>query len=112
MILATILEQIRVGDSFYRETKPEILYERIGALIERDGLGWARLEGNGRDYGWVILPEQRMEEDIRAVDWTLQKSNSPEYSPSAKKPRFRPLLTEKNRHAWTFYDSIEPPTQS
>lgn len=112
MQLNEILEQVRVGDSFYQESKPEILYERIGTLIERDGLGWARLEGDGMNYNWVIIPEQRIEEDIQATDWTLQQSNVKERNPSLKKPRLRPLLTEKTRHAWIFYDQIEAPKQS
>jgi len=29
MILADVLEQVRVGDIFFRESLPEILYERI-----------------------------------------------------------------------------------
>ena len=45
MNLTAVLEQVRIGDTFYRESKPEILNERIGALIERNGLSWAKLEG-------------------------------------------------------------------
>jgi len=109
MRINEILERVPVGGSFYRASKPDILYERIGILIERDGLGWARLEDNDRGYGWTILPEQRHEEDVQATDWTIQKSNQKERLPSTKKPRLRPLFTEKNRHVWTFYDQIEPP---
>jgi hypothetical protein len=109
MRLNEVLEQVHVGGSFYRESNPAILYERIGTLIERDGLGWARLEGDDRESDWTILPERRIEEDIRATDWTLCKSNAAERNASAKKPRLRPLLTEKTRHAWTFYDQLEQP---
>jgi len=109
MRLNDILELVPVGGAFYRESKPDVLYERIGTLIERDGLGWARLEGNNRGYGWTILPEQRIEDDLRATDWTLQKSNHNERPAQAKKPRLRPLLSEKTRHAWTFYDQVEQP---
>jgi hypothetical protein len=109
MILTAILEQVRVGDSFYRESKPEILYERIGALIERNGLGWARLESARQDCVWQVIPDQTIEEDIQATDWTLRKGNLKEYNPKAKKPRFRPLLTDKTRHGWTLYDQREPP---
>jgi hypothetical protein len=112
MKLTTILEQVRVGDSFYRKSKPEILYERIGALIERGGLGWAKLEGSGQHYEWQIISEQRIDEDIQATDWTIRKGNLSEYSPSAKPPRIRPLFSEKTRHAWTFYNQIEPPRQT
>ena len=109
MRLHEILELVPVGGSFYRASKPGVLYERIGTLIERDGLGWARLEGTDRGYDWTILPEQRIEEDILATDWPLQTSSQNERSTSAKKPRLRPLFSEKTRHAWTFYDQIEPP---
>lgn len=109
MYLNEILELVPVGGSFYRKSKPDVLFERIGTLIERDGLGWARLEGNDRGYDWVIIPEQRIEADIQAADWTLHKSDRDGRTVSAKKPRLRPLLTEKTRHAWTFYDSMEPP---
>jgi len=54
MRLNEMLERVPVGGTFYRESKPDVLYERIGTLIERDGLGWARLEGNNRDYGWTM----------------------------------------------------------
>jgi hypothetical protein len=112
MRLHEVLEQVHVGGSFYRKSNPAILYERIGTLIERDGLGWARLEGNNWGYEWIIIPEQRIEEDIRATDWTLQKSDAKESACSSKKPRLRPLYTEKTRRAWTFYDQVEPPRQS
>ena len=68
-----VLEQVRIGDTFYRESKPEILYERIGALIERNGLGWAKLEGTRHDYDWQIIPERRIDEDVQATDWTIRK---------------------------------------
>ena len=110
MYLNEVLEQIHVGGSFYRESQPTILYERIGTLIEREGLGWARLEGNDRGYDWTIMPEQRIEEDLRATDWTIQQGDPQECNVPSKKPRLRPLLTEKTRHAWTFYNQIEPPT--
>ena len=112
MNLNAVLEQVRVGDSFYRKSKPEILYERIGALIERNGLGWAKLEGAGQYYEWEIVPEQKIDEDIRATDWTIIKGNLKEYRPSAKPPRIRPNFSEKTRHAWTFYDQVEPPRQT
>jgi hypothetical protein len=112
MQLNEILELVPVGGSFFRESEPDVLYERIGTLIERNGFGWAKLEGNEFRYDWTILPEQRIEADIQATDWTLQKSNQKERTPSAKKPRLRPLITEKTRHAWTFYDQIEPPKPS
>jgi hypothetical protein len=76
MRLHKILEQVPVGGSFYRESNPDILYERIGTLIERDGLGWARLEGYDRHYVWTIVPEQRIEEEIQATDWTLQSEQT------------------------------------
>ena len=109
MRLNEILELVPVGGSFYRVSKPDILYERIGTLIERDGLGWARLEGNDRGYDWTILPERRIDADVQATDWTLQKSSQTERAPSTKKPRLRPNFSEKTRHAWTYYDQIEPP---
>ena len=112
MILTTVLEQVRVGDSFYRESNPAILYERIGALIERNGLGWAKLEGAGQYCEWRIFPEQRIDNDVSATDWTILKGNLKEYRPSAKKPRMRPNFSERTRHAWTFYDQIEPPRQT
>jgi hypothetical protein len=109
MKLTQILEQVRVGDTFYRESKPEILYERIGSLIERGGLGWARLEGIQQYYEWRIIPEQRIDEDVHAMDWTIRKGNLKEYRPSAKKARMRPNFSEKTRHGWTYYDQIEMP---
>jgi hypothetical protein len=109
MILTAVLEQVRVGDSFYRESKPDILYERIGALIERNGLGWARLESTRQDYSWQIIAERKNDEDVLATDWTIRKGNLKEYNPLAKKPRLRPLLTDKTRHGWTLYDQIEQP---
>ena len=109
MRINEILELVPVGGSFYRASKPEILYERIGTLIERDGLGWARLEGNDWGYDWTIFPEQRNEEDFRATDWILQQNCREEHPVSAKKPKLRPLITEKTRFAWTFYDQLEPP---
>ena len=112
MNLTTVLERVDVGDSFYRKSKPEILYERIGALIERNGLGWAKLEGTGQYCEWEIFPEQKNAEEVRATDWVIVKGNLNEYRPLAKKPRRRPLLTEKTRHAWTFYDQIEVPRQT
>jgi hypothetical protein len=109
MRLHEILERVPVGGSFYRASKPNVLYERIGTLIERDGLGWARLEGNDRGYDWTILPERRVEEDIQATDWILPKGSEKVRVRSTKKPRLRPLYTEKTRKAWTFYDQIDPP---
>ena len=104
-----VLEQVRIGDTFYRESKPEILYERIGALIERNGLGWAKLEGTRQYCEWWGIPEQKNDEDIRATDWTIRKGNLKEYRPSAKKPRLKPLFSEKTRHGWTYYDQVEMP---
>ena len=112
MKLTAVLEQVRVGDVFYRESKPEILYERIGALIERNGLGWAKLEGTQYHYDWQIIPERRNDEDVRATDWMIRKGNLQEYRPSAKKPRLKPLFTEKTRHGWTYYDQVEMPRQT
>ena len=108
MILIEVLEQVRVGDSFFRESQPEILYERIGALIERSGLGWAKLEGTQQHYAWKIFHEHRINEDVQATDWTIRRGNLKEYNPLAKKPRLKPLYSEKTRHGWTFYDQIEP----
>jgi len=111
MNLTEIFELVPVGGAFFRESKPNVLYERIGILIERDGLGWARLEGSDWGYDWAILPEQRNEEDVQAIDWTLQRNTENEHTRPAKKPRLRPLLTEKTRLAWTFYDQIDLPMQ-
>jgi len=110
MNITEIFELVPVGGAFYREAKPEVLYERIGVLIERNGLGWARLEASDRG-DWTILPDGRSEEDIQATDWTLQKSSQNERTSSARKPRLRPLISEKTRLAWTLYDQIDPPKQ-
>jgi hypothetical protein len=109
MILSAVLEQVRVGDSFYRESKPEILYERIGTLIERNGLGWAKLEGAQQHYAWQVIPEQKNDEDLQATDWMIRKGSLKDYDPLAKKPRLTSLFTEKTRYGWTFYDQAEPP---
>jgi hypothetical protein len=111
MRLSEVLEAVRVGDDFFRESKPDILYERTGTLIERDELGWATLE---QDYSrnncyWQIIPEQRIEEDVRATDWILQKGHVKEFDPLAKPPRLKSLISEKTRNAWTFYDQMEMP---
>jgi len=53
-----ILEQVRVGDSFYRAAKPDILYKRIGALIERNGFGWAALKRTPY-CEWETVPEMK-----------------------------------------------------
>ena len=111
MTLSEILRRVRVGDSFYRESKPDILYERIGTLIERNGLGWATLEGTQHRCGWHITPEQKIDEDILAADWILCKGNLKEFDPLAKPPRYRSSFTEKTRHGWTFYDQTEAPKQ-
>jgi len=111
MQLNEIFELVPVGGAFYRETKPDVLYERIGTLIEREGLGWARLEADDRGGDWTILPEQRNEEDVQATDWILQKNTEQERTRPAKRPRLRPLLTEKTRLAWTLYDQLDPPKQ-
>ena len=107
MRLTEVLQRVGVGDSFYRDSKPDILYERIGTLIERNGLGWAKLEGTLHRCVWHITPEQKIDEDILATDWILCKSNLKEHDPLAKLPRYRPLHTEKTRHGWTFYDQTE-----
>jgi len=109
MHLAEVLQRVRVGDSFYRESKPDILYERIGTLIERNGLGWARLGYGHQDCNWEIVPEMKIEVDILATDWTLRKGNLKEFDPLAKQPKYRPLITEKTRHGWTLYDQTEAP---
>jgi len=108
MRLAEVLEKVRVGDSFYRESKPNILYERIGALIERNGLGWATI-GYGRGNDWEIVPERKHDDDLRESDWTILKGNLAEFDPAAPKPRYHPLISEKTRHGWTFYDQTEAP---
>ena len=108
MTLTEVLEQVRVGDAFYRKSKPGILYERIGTLIERNGLGWARI-GYGRGNDWEIEPEMKNTDDLRAVDWILYKGKLKEYDPLAKQPRLRPLITDKTRHGWTLYDQTEAP---
>ena len=109
MNITEIFELVPVGGTFYREAKPDVLYERIGTLIERDGLGWARLESGDRGYDWTILPEQRVEVDIQATDWTLQKSNEEKRTRPTKRPRLRPNFSEKTRLAWTYYDQLDPP---
>ena len=102
--LIEILQSVRVGDSFYRAAKPNVLYERIGALIERDGLGWAILK-RSQHYEWEIMPEMSIDVDNTATDWILQKNaDLKDFDPKArsKKYRSRPLITEKTRHGWTF----------
>jgi hypothetical protein len=109
MILSAIFEQVRVGDSFFRESKPEILYERLGTRIERNGQGWAMLEGGTQYCKWQIDPEQRNEDDLRATDWTIRKGHLHESNPPVKYPKLKPLVTEKTRYGWTYYDQLEPP---
>ena len=108
MRLAEVLQQVRVGDSFYRASKPDVLYDRIGALIERNGLGWATI-GYGHGNDWEIVPEMKINEDLLAADWTILKGNLKEYDPSAKPPKLKANFTEKTRHGWTCYDQMETP---
>jgi hypothetical protein len=105
MRINEILELVPVGGSFYRESKPDVIYERIGALIERDGLGWAKIEVNEFGCDWTILPDQQTDEEILATDWTLHKNSQQERAAPTKKPRLLPLITEKTRHAWTHHRS-------
>ena len=111
MTLAEVLQQVRVGDAFYRSAKPDILYERIGTLIERDGLGWATLKyGNG--YVWDIFPERSNTLDNSATDWTLQRDDGlKDFDPKARQPKLRPNVTERTRQAWTYYDQMESPVR-
>ena len=109
MTLDEVLRLVRVGDSFYRAAVPEILYERIGSLIERNGLGWATLR-QGFDEGWEILAGQNVAEDCVAVDWILDRDEFlKDFDPKAKSLKLRPNFSEKTRHGWTFYDQMEPP---
>jgi hypothetical protein len=111
MTLDEVLRQVRVGDAFYRQAKPDILYERIGTLIERDGLGWATLRRTV-EYAWDIVPEMSVDTDNRAADWTLQRDERQrDFDPLARSPKLRPLVTEKTRHGWTFYDQTDPPDE-
>ena len=109
--LNEVLQSVRVGDSFYRAAKPGVLYERIGALIERNGLGWATLKRTG-NYEWEMMPEMSIAEDNRATDWVLQKDGSlKDFDPKARPAKYRKrlLITEKTRHGWTFYDQTSVP---
>ena len=107
MTLAEVLQQVRVGDAFYRAAKPDILYERIGSLIERDGLGWATLRYT-HDYGWDIFPEKSNAVDNMATDWILQKdAHLKDFDPEARPVKLRPNYAEKIRQAWTFHDQME-----
>ena len=109
MTLAEVLQQVRVGDAFYRAAKPDILYERIGSLIERDGLGWATLRYT-QDYGWDIFPEKSNAADNSAMDWILQKNaHLKDFDPEARPVKLRPTMIEKTRYVWTFDDQVEPP---
>ena len=99
--LVEVLQSVRVGDSFYRAAKPTVLYERIGALIERNGLGWATLK-RSQYCEWEIMPEMSIAADNTATDWILQKDDKDFAPKTQKKYRNRPLITEKTRHAWTF----------
>ena len=111
MTLAEVLQQVRVGDAFYRAAKPDVLYERIGSLIERDGLGWAMLQYTQGD-DWDIFPERSNALDNSATDWILQKDGSlKDFDSSARPPKLRSSISEKTRHAWTFYDQIESPVR-
>jgi hypothetical protein len=99
MLLSEVLERCWVGDSFYQETKPGILYERIGSLIERNELGWAIVNRLGE---WEFMNEV----DWTPTDWILVKNpDQEEYNPKARPPKLkRNLFIEKNRLGWTFYD--------
>ena len=111
MTLAEVLQQVRVGDAFYRAAKPDVLYERIGSLIERDGLGWATLRYTHGD-DWDIFPERSNALDNKATDWILRKDdNLKDFDPSVRPPKFRPNYSEKTRQAWTFYDQVDSPVQ-
>ena len=95
MTLDEVLQQVRVGDSFYRTAMPDILYERIGALIERNGLGWATLK---RTYNceWEIVPEMNDEVGNAATDWILQRDERlKDFDPKAKAPKLRARFTQR-----------------
>ena len=38
MTLGEVWRSVREDNAFYRAAQPDVLYERIGTLIERDGL--------------------------------------------------------------------------
>ena len=109
MTLDEVLQQVRVGDAFYRAAKPDVLYERIGSLIERDGLGWATLK-YAQDCVWDIFPEKSDVLDNVAADWILQKYvDLKEYDPTARPVKLRPNYSDRTRQAWTFYDQMDSP---
>jgi len=112
MTLDEVLRQVRVGDAFYRSAKPDVLYERIGTLIEREGLGWAMAKRSLDDGDWDFVPEMAIAEDNAATDWILQRDERlPDFDSKARSPKLSPLITEKTRHGWTFYDQIETPRE-
>jgi len=97
MALDEVLQNVRVGDSFYRSAKPDILYERIGALIERNGLGWATLKQTPH-CEWEIVSEMNDEVDNSATDWTLQRDERlKDFDPKAKAPKLRARFTQSIR---------------
>ncbi|MCL2005807.1 MAG: hypothetical protein FWG73_06545 [Planctomycetaceae bacterium] len=97
MTLDEVLQNVRVGDSFYRSAKPDILYERIGALIERNGLGWATLKRT-HNCEWEIMAEMNDAVDNSATDWTLQRDERlKDFDPKAKAPKLRSRFTQSIR---------------
>ena len=102
MTLDEVLQNVRVGDSFYRSAKPDILYERIGALIERNGLGWATLKQTPH-CEWEIVSEMNDEVDNSATDWILQRDERlKDFNPKARAPKLHARFTE------IFCDRVEP----
>ena len=100
MALNEILEQVRVGNSFYRAAKPDIPYERIGALIERNGLGWAMLK---RTYHceWEIVSELNDEVDNSPTDWILQRDEwLKDFDPKARHRNFMLALRKHFVIGW------------
>ena len=54
-----------------------------------------------------IVLAMRIEEDIQATDWILCKGNLKEFDPLVKPSHYRPLVTERTRYGWTYYDQTE-----
>ena len=96
MTLHEILCSVRIGDIFYRESLPDIIYERTGAVIECDGLPWASINCCG---DWEI-PGCHTDNDWTLVRQSIQK----DFDPKKRPPILKPCYTEKNRHGWTYYD--------
>jgi hypothetical protein len=97
--LDEVLQQVRVGDAFYRTSKPEIIYERIGALIERNGLGWATLCRTGE---WDISGS---DSELSARDWTVCRNElQKDFDSATKAPMLHERFSERTRNAWTLYD--------